>query len=219
MSKSQENELPRKCVIENMSMTMGSIITYLLLPIYVYLINKTARKHNKWKVRTHKITMINTLNGYSCADLLRSALIQHGIAPAPLSLQWIMFHNNVALEFSFLVPSTQKFLADVMVRQYAKHTSSFLITSEVQYLNGQPSTKYSDKTYQPKPFNAKTKSVDWWIGNLLFGSPMAAIKLNKDKPQYENQTASAYHPKFTKNKKHATTQKATKTKKHAKTFY
>lgn len=166
----KEPTLPTNLKMENIWMTVGDILSALLLPVFIWNTTKTMRNKGLLRVNTPKaISFFNPLNGYSCANIMNNALWQYGIPSHTQSLQWIIIGKTVGLSCTVLVPSSQYWYADVLMRQWESRLT-FIVLSPPVVKNGYVSERYRDKLYKPVGVDAKAKSVDMMIGNLLFGT-------------------------------------------------
>jgi len=97
-----------------------------------------------------------------------------------MGMLWRFEEDTLGLEVEIAVPSTQAFIADVHLRQWA-NVMNFMVTSTPVYQNGISAEKYSDKMYKHTVTVAKNKSVDMQFGNFLFGNTLAKVN-----PEYKS---------------------------------
>ena len=150
---------------------MGSaiLVSYLLLPFYVYEINKSSRTGRQG---IKYISIRNHMIGYSCADI-ESILLEYGIPTHYVSLDV----GNKYIETGFYVPSSQHFMSDCLLRQN-EDRFGFVVMTPVVYQGEIPSTRYKGKQWKRWGITAKTKSWTVRIGQLLFGHMLS----NKNLP-------------------------------------
>ncbi len=151
------------------------MLNYLLIPLFIYEINK-ARKTKRF-IWVKLITIRNYLV-FSCAEI-ENLLWEFGIPTHPLSLIEEEENNAKVFNFEFLVPSSQLFFADIILRQH-QDEMFFVVTSDIIEVNGIKSTRYKNKKYQPLGIGLKEKSLVNKIGKFLFGH-MIRTKSNKKK--------------------------------------
>ena len=193
-------ELPPKLQMENALMMWGAVLATMFLPIFLYNCTKTAR-NKKW-VKPVRMTISNPLQGVSTANIIYNALWQYGIPTHIILSQFTLSDGSISLTSEFYVPSTQAFMADVLLRQWSGRIG-FLNESAMQYQNGIPSSRYRDKLYKPLGVIAKNKSVDMMIGNLLFGSTLskANVTYSQKNDSVEFKTQPSDIPKAAKNQR------------------
>lgn len=148
------------------------LVSYLLLPFYIYEINKSSRTG----LQTVKYMAIrNYMVGYSCADI-ESILWEYGISTHCADLDDGEENGHKYLEFGFYVPSSQHFMADCLLRQN-EDRFGFVVMTPVIYHGQTPSTRYKHRQWQRWGVNAKTKSWTVRIGQLMFGHMLSKKNL------------------------------------------
>lgn len=190
----QEVKLPKDLEIQNIFLSMGSIASYALLPIFIYNSTKTVRDGRKINTPA-TLSFFNPLQGYSCADILSEACWKYGVPTQFLSLQYgidsMGDKKYIGLYVSFAVPNSQAYYADIILHQ-KQGELFYMMTSRSLVNNGIPSHHYQMKKYSPQGVYAKPKSLDMMFGYLLFGGRLnvSKIKVKKDKVSMEmkNQT-------------------------------
>lgn len=153
---------------------MGSaiLVSYLLLPFYLYEINKSSRTGRQW---VRYISVRNYMIGYSCADI-ESILWEYGIATHCADLDEGEEEGHKYLDFGFYVPSSQHFMADCLLRQN-EDRFGFVVMSPVVYQGNIPSTRYKNKQWKRWGVTAKDKSWTVRIGRFLFGHMLSKKNL------------------------------------------
>lgn len=174
--KNEEEEkepvLPIKLLLDNAFMALGTVWAIITLPIFVWNTTKTMRSRGYFQVNMPKpITFFNPLVGYSCANILHNAIWQYGIPSHLQAIQWVIIDKTIGLESTVLVPASQHWYADVLMRQWESRLMFSVLSPQV-VKNGYASGKYKDKLYTPVGAHAKSKSVDMMIGMALFGSTL-----------------------------------------------
>lgn len=149
-------------------MSSAILVSYLLLPLFVYEINKSSRTGKQW---VRYMSIRNHMIGYSCADI-ESILWDYGIPTHYVSLE----ASNKYIETGFYVPSAQHFMADCLLRQN-EDRFGFTVMSPVVYQGNIPSTRYKGKQWKRWGFAAKTKSWTVRIGQLMFGHMLSKKNL------------------------------------------
>jgi len=174
-------ELPRILVAQNIYMSGGVAATVALLPIFIWNVTKTQR-HGRGLNMPRAITIFNPLNGTSCSNITDVACWQYGIPTHMMWLFWELRNGNVGLSYTFMVPDSQHFYTDMILRQQSKHLP-FCVDSSVVYNDaGVPSSRYALKDYKPQGVKASNKSADMMLGHLLF-SNFLTTKVNVSKDQ------------------------------------
>lgn len=155
------------------------LVSYLLLPFYIYEVNKSSRTG----FQTAKYMSIrNYMVGYSCADI-ESILWDYGIPTHCADLDERETEGHRYLEFGFYVPSSQHFMSDCLLRQNADRFG-FTVMTPVVYQGEIPSTRYKGKQWKRLGIPAKPKSWTVRIGQFLFGHMLSKKKLpTKDRRQ------------------------------------
>lgn len=168
MSNKEEKQdgLPAKLQIENALMMTGSIISFLLLPVFIYNCSKNARTTRF--VRPVAFRFINHLQGYSCASICHNALWQYGIPTHLQFIQYTIEDGNIGIDCTVFVPHTRAWEADILLRQWERQGLGYEVISGVHYKDGHSSLKYADKLYEPIGVYAKRHSVDMMIGMSIF---------------------------------------------------
>ncbi len=156
-------------------MKVGLIVNWLLVPFFIYEINKSRRDKSKL-VSVRVISIDNFLCGYSCADI-ESILWSYGIPTHFIDLDV----EKDLVSDTFLVPSTQHFFADVVLRQN-EEKYGYVVTSSPVYQGQTPSTAYRYKTWQRWGVMVKQKS---WVNRiaLFFFGDMLSMKFPAKKPK------------------------------------
>lgn len=129
-----------------------------------------AAKRKTLTIPVVKLDIINTMNGESCA-LIESRLWKYGVSTQIwMCGPWMMDGEYPVLNHSFLVPKTQAWMADVVLRWF--EGNGYKVTSQPVFSKrGGWSHEYA-ATHAPwKPWGveAKPRSFQMWIGTLLFG--------------------------------------------------
>lgn len=156
---------------------MGSaiLVSYLLLPFYLYEVNKSSRTGRQG---IKYISIRNHMVGFSCVDI-ESILWEYGIPTHYVSLDV----GDTYIETGFYVPSSQHFMSDCLLRQN-EDRFGFTVMSPIIYQGNIPSTRYKGKQWKRWGVNAKNKSWTVRIGNFLFGSMLSKKNLpTKDRRQ------------------------------------
>lgn len=149
-------------------MSSAVFVSYLLLPFYLYEVNKSSRTG----IQGIKYILIrNHMVGFSCVDI-ESILWEYGIPTHYVSLDV----GNKYIETGFYVPSSQHFMSDCLLRQN-EGKFGFTVMTPVVYQGEIPSTRYKNKQWQRWGVTAKTKSWTVRIGQLLFGNMLSKKNL------------------------------------------
>lgn len=167
-------ELPKEYEAKNFWLAMGVASSIVTLPFFLYHTTK-GNKEGKLLVLPKLMSFFLPLGVGSVAMIEENALWNSNIPTHCFSMFYRMEGKTVGLEYSFFVPETKHFIADVMLRQY-ESIVPFFVTSPVVERNGVPSTRYSSKQYAKKPFTASNASLDMLVGKALFGK---RVKLGK----------------------------------------
>ena len=154
-------------------MKFGLIINWLLVPFFIYEINKSRRDKSKF-VGVKTLSFDNFLCGYSCADI-ESILWSYGVPTHFIDLDV----EKSLISDTFLVPSVQHFYADCILRQNEKEYG-FVVTSSPVYQGKTSSTTYKGRTWQRWGVMVKQKS---WVNRiaLFFFGDMLSMKFPKKK--------------------------------------
>lgn len=177
----EKNELPKRLQMDNMFMAIGVIGNIALLPIFIFNSTKTMR-HGRGLNMPKAITIYNPLSGYSCAMITDIACWQYGVPTHMFSLQWEMRDDAVGLNYTFMVPKSQHFYADMILRQWGRKIGFTVDSNPVLNEYGIPSTHYQDRDYEPQGVKALNKSVDMMLGHLLFSSVLvSSVSIKKEK--------------------------------------
>lgn len=160
--------------MSNYSSFGALVVSYCLLPFFLYEINKTSKKG--WQ-RVRLMVIRNYLCGYSCADI-ESILWEYGIATHFVDItegKEGQEKDKRFLESSFYVPSNQHFYADVLLRQN-ESKFGFIVMTPVVYQGSVPSTRYRNQQYKSLGIGTKQKSLVNRIALLLFGHMLTKKK-------------------------------------------
>lgn len=149
-------------------MSSAILVSYLLLPFYLYEVNKSSRTGIQG---IKYISIRNHMIGHSCVDI-ESILWEYGIPTHYVSLDV----GDTYIETGFYVPSSQHFMADCLLRQNTDRFG-FTVMSPVVYQGNIPSTRYKGRQWQRWGVRAKDKSITVRIGNFLFGHMLSKKNL------------------------------------------
>lgn len=180
--KKEERTLPHKLVVDNAFMLLGTVASTALLPIFVYNCTRTMR-HGRGLNMPRVINIFNPLTGNSCAMITDIACWQYGIPTHAMTLQWELRDEIIGLNYSFMVPASQHFYADVILRQWARKLPFMIDSPPVYGDSGQLSSQYEYMDYEPQGVKAKNKSVDMMLGHLLFRNFLASTVAVKNKEE------------------------------------
>lgn len=177
----EKNELPKRLQMDNMFMAIGTIGNVVLLPIFIFNSTKTMRQGRGLNM-PKAITIYNPLDGYSCAMITDISCWQYGVPTHMFTLQWEMRDGGVGLSYTFMVPKSQHFYADMILRQWGRKIGFTVDSTPVLNEYGIPSTHYQDRDYEPQGVKALNKSVDMMLGHLLFPSVLvSSVSVKKEK--------------------------------------
>lgn len=172
---------------------LGLTINWLLLPFFIYEINKSRRR--KTPIGIGYLEFDNHLQGYSCADI-ESILWSYGI---PTHFVHIFFdREEQIITDGFYVPNVQHFMADCILRQN-EEKYGYVVTSPIVYQGEIPSTRYKNKQWKRWGVMVKQKSWVNRIGLLLFGN-MLSQSYPPKKEKKDNEKKNKKNKKNTKRK-------------------
>lgn len=179
----KDDKLPIKYVLDNLLFGCATIWNWLLLPIFIYNCTKGNHSNKKIVMPVQLSYFIFEDSKIGPAFIEKNALWDYTI-PTHNMLHFWRFEEieggekRIGLETALFVPQTQAFYADVILRQWANELG-FIVTSPVQYQGRIPSTRYQNQRYEPQGVPVKNKSVDMFLGSLLWGHKLKTVKYTK----------------------------------------
>lgn len=182
MSEKKKLELPPQLVMDNILLTIGGFVQRLMVPIFIKNVTASARDKRFYNAPV-TFTGFNSLNGTSCGEIMRRTMWDFSIPSHSIDLQWAVREwgdeEIIGLDFSFVVPHTQHWFADIIFRQNQKNYDYIVEHAPFYNESGIRSDRYTDKQYQPRGIMALPKSPDMFVTQLLFGRTLGKYETPK----------------------------------------
>lgn len=170
--------LPLRYRIDNIILLMATPWTnpVSLLALLVWVINTwkaqytQCRRKQRWFWPALPKTISITHNGQRSAMQILEKIRQYGISPHIYKVQFDTLDKRIILHFSVLVPGTQHWMADVVLRWFAKGDYVINSPSVTDKKRGNSASYAAHTTpWRPWGVRAKARSFDQAIGDFLFG--------------------------------------------------